>query len=333
MTKTCIGCGSPLQTTDKKAPGYINEKVLEKSLYCERCFKITHYGEATIIDKQQDVNLLIKEINKTKYPCIYLVDSLTLTKNHLALINSIKTKIYLVLTKKDLLPKSVKDKKLINYIKENYNIKENIFVVSSKKMYNINELINKLKKDNVKNIYVIGYTNSGKSSLINSFLKSVGKISNITTSIVPNTTTENINIDLNSNLKIIDTPGFINKNSIVNYIDIKEYKSLLPKKEIKPKIYTLKQGFMIEVSNILRIENNTNEKVDLIFYLNNDLKYTKMKVERNSNLKTLPKIEVTIDDSTDIVIEDVGFIKTPKQGKITIYTVNENIITKRNKMI
>ncbi len=333
MIKKCMGCGALLQTKNKSEVGYINKKVLEKSDYCERCFKIMHYGEASLIDKKIDQTTLIKEINKTKYPVIYLVDLLTLTKEKLDVINILENNVYLVLTKKDLLPKSVKDKKIISYIESRYENIKNIFIVSSAKMYNIDKLLDKLKSDKVKSIYVIGFSNSGKSSLINSFLKSIGKISNITTSVVPNTTTENINISLSDNLTIIDTPGFINEKDITNFIDINEYKNLIPKKEIKPKIYVLKPGFMLLINNILRIENNTLEKQNLIFYLNNNLEYKKMKAEKNKNLKNLQKEEITLESTKDIVIEGLGFIKTPINGSVTIYTLNKSILTKRDKLI
>ena len=46
MGKKCIGCGIPLQNTDSKKGGYTPKDLTGKEeLYCQRCFRISHYGE------------------------------------------------------------------------------------------------------------------------------------------------------------------------------------------------------------------------------------------------------------------------------------------------
>ena len=331
MIKKCKGCGSELQTIDKTKEGYINEKVYEKANYCERCFKITHYGEASVIEKRVEVLEFINQIDK-KIPVLYLLDLTCITETTLEPLKHIQNKTYVILTKRDLLPKSIKDKKLITYIKENTN-KNDIYVISSEKMWNIDMLYKKLIKDQVEKAYVLGHTNSGKSSLINSLLKLVGEKAFITTSPIPNTTTELINIKLTKNLTIIDTPGFVNNYSISNFIELKDYKKLLPKKEIKPKIYNIRPNFMIIIDNIIRIENTGKDSVSLIFYLKNELKYNKMKITTRNDLKILDKIKINIKKDEDIVIEGLGFIKITTNSNLTIYTLDKKIIKKRNKLI
>lgn len=332
MIKKCIGCGSILQTENKNKEGYIKESVYEKSEYCERCFKIIHYGECTVIEKKIDIMSFLDTIDKN-IPVIYLLDLTCISDITIEPLKKIKNKIYLVLTKRDLLPKSVKDKKLINYIKENYINIEDIFIVSSEKMLNIELLYNKLIKDKVSACYLLGHTNSGKSSLLNSLLKLKGKNGKITTSIVPNTTTELINIKLDNELTLIDTPGFINENSIVNFISIKEYKNIIQKKEIKPKIYHLRPNFMIIIDNLIRIENTSDNIVSLIFYLKNELNYKKMKITTSEELKIHEKLNMVINKNEDIVIEGLGFIKVPNYSEVTVYVIDKRVISKRNKMI
>lgn len=332
MIKKCIGCGSTLQTENINKEGYIKETVYSNADYCERCFKIMHYGECSVIEKKIDIMNFLETIDKN-IPVIYLLDLTCISNTTVEPLKKIKNKIYLVLTKRDLLPKSVKDKKLIKYIKENYINLDNIFITSSEKMLNIEILYNKLIKDNVSSCYILGYTNSGKSSLLNSFLKLKGKKGTITTSPVPNTTTELINIKLDDKLTLIDTPGFINENSITNFISIKEYKTLLQKKEIKPKIYHIRPNFMIIVDNIIRIENTSDKIISLIFYLKNELNYKKIKITTSDELKIYEKSNMIINDNEDIVIEGLGFIKVPNYSCITIYVIDKRVISKRSKMI
>lgn len=331
MNKVCIGCGSKLQTLDKNKEGYINPKVYEKATLCERCFKIKYYGEAYVTDNPKDKTSLIKMINDSKKSVVYLVDTLTISKETLSVIDSLSNKVYLVLTKKDLLPKSVKNSKLKEYI-SNLTLIKDVFVISALKNNGVTEVYNELIKNNEKSVYVIGYTSSGKSTFINKLLMLNGKSGNITTSSLPNTTLECINIKLNDKLTLIDTPGFVSENSSYNFIDVDIYKKLLPKSVIKPKVYTIKKDFMIILGDILRIENNSNEDVNLVFYFKNEIKLNKMRSIRNELLKDKDKLDVKVSDK-DIILEGLGYIKVVGYANLTMYTLNKKMISVRNKMI
>ena len=331
MNKVCIGCGSKFQTLDKNKEGYINPKVYEKATLCERCFKIKYYGEAYVTDNPKDKTSLIKMINDSKKSVVYLVDTLTISKETLSVIDSLSNKVYLVLTKRDLLPKSVKNSKLKEYI-SNLTLIKDVFVISALKNNGVTELYNELIKNNEKSVYVIGYTSSGKSTFINKLLMLNGKSGNITTSSLPNTTLECINIKLNDKLTLIDTPGFVSENSSYNFIDVDIYKKLLPKSVIKPKVYTIKKDFMIILGDILRIENNSNEDVNLVFYFKNEIKLNKMRSIRNELIKDKDKLDVKVSDK-DIVLEGLGYIKVVGYANLTMYTLNKKMISVRNKMI
>lgn len=331
MNKVCIGCGSKLQTLDKNKEGYINPKVYEKATLCERCFKIKYYGEAYVTENPKDKTSLIKMINDSKKSVVYLVDTLTISKETLSVIDSLSNKVYLVLTKRDLLPKSVKNSKLKEYI-SNLTLIKDVFVISALKNNGVTELYNELIKNNEKSVYVIGYTSSGKSTFINKLLMLNGKSGNITTSSLPNTTLECINIKLNDKLTLIDTPGFVSENSSYNFIDVDIYKKLLPKNVIKPKVYTIKKDFMIILGDILRIENNSNEDVNLVFYFKNEIKLNKMRSIRNELLKDKDKLDVKVSDK-DIILEGLGYIKVVGYANLTMYTLNKKMISVRNKMI
>ena len=331
MNRVCIGCGSKFQTLDKNKEGYINTKVYEKATLCERCFKIKYYGEAYVTDNPKDKTSLIKMINDSKKSVVYLVDTLTISKETLSVIDSLSNKVYLVLTKRDLLPKSVKNSKLKEYI-SNLTLIKDVFVISALKNNGVTELYNELIKNNEKSVYVIGYTSSGKSTFINKLLMLNGKSGNITTSSLPNTTLECINIKLNDKLTLIDTPGFVSENSSYNFIDVDIYKKLLPKSVIKPKVYTIKKDFMIILGDILRIENNSNEDVNLVFYFKNEIKLNKMRSIRNELLKDKDKLDVKVSDK-DIVLEGLGYIKVVGYANLTMYTLNKKMISVRNKMI
>ena len=220
MNKECLGCGSILQSTDINKEGFVKSSVYDKSSYCERCFKIIHYGEYSVLDKKIDTDGIIRNINSDTHASVaILIDALNINDNIKKYINRFKNNKYILITKRDILPKSIKEKKLISFIKENYLDTDNIMCVSAFKNYNIDNFLNKLGKDNVRRLYIVGFTNSGKSTFINHILTSLSKSPTITTSSIPNTTASFITMQINPRLTIVDTPGFIDTDAIYNFVD------------------------------------------------------------------------------------------------------------------
>lgn len=322
----CTGCGIELQSTDKNKLGYTNN--IEKSL-CERCFRIENYGEYKKVTKDNNeyINIL-KEINKTNNLVVLVLDIFNLTENINIIKENINNDILLVITKRDILPKSIHDEKLIEYIKKyNLKIKDQV-VISSYKNYNFDELyekINKYKKG--KDVYVIGFTNAGKSTMINKLIYNYSDNSTkITTSIMPSTTLDKIEINLNENLTIIDTPGLLCEKSFYDILEGKDLKKIIPKKEIKPISYQIKEKQYIVIDKYAIIEA---ENINIVFFMSNSLNIKRLYKKPETKLK---EQEVSVDNN-DIVISGLGFIKCIGKSNIKIYTYEEIKVTTRENLI
>lgn len=332
MTKECLGCGSVLQTIAPKEEGFVKSSVLSKADYCERCFKIKHYGEYSVLDKKIDTDGIIRNINSDNLASIaILIDALNINDNIKKYIKRFKNKKYILITKKDILPKSLKEKKLIEYIKNNVCDTENIMCISSVKNYNIDNFLNKIKEDNVKRLYIVGFTNSGKSTFINHLLTSQMKNPTITTSAIPNTTASYITIKLDNKITIVDTPGFIDSNAVYNFIDYNKTIKLYPKKEIRVKTFQIRSGYSIVINDILRIDN-LSKCNSFSFYMSDKLRYEKVKF-KNEKLKILPSISIETNECTDVLINGLGFIRITKPGEFKIYALDEKMISIRKSMI
>ena len=332
MTKECLGCGSVLQTTAPKDEGFVKSSVLAKADYCERCFKIKHYGEYSVLDKKIDTDGIIRNINSDNLASVaILIDALNINDNIKKYIKRFKNKKYILITKKDILPKSLKEKKLIEFIKTNVCNTENIMCISSVKNYNIDNFLNKIKEDNVKRLYIVGFTNSGKSTFINHLLTSQMKNPTITTSAIPNTTASYITIKLDNKITIVDTPGFIDSNAVYNFIDYNKTIKLYPKKEIRVKTFQIRSGYSIVINDILRIDN-LGKCNSFSFYMSDKLRYEKVKF-KNEKLKILPSISIETNECTDVLVNGLGFIRITKPGEFKIYALDEKMISIRKSMI
>ena len=324
----CLGCGVVLQSLNIDDIGYT--KNIEKEL-CERCFRIRNYNEYKVVVKDNnDFIEILKNVNKTNDLVVLVVDLFNINKNIEIIKEYLDNDILLVLTKRDILPKSCYDKKFIEYF-NNYNLNlVDTVIISSLKNYNFDllyEKINNYKKSN--NVYVVGFTNAGKSTMINKILYNYSNNNTIiTTSNLPSTTIDMVEVKVDDNLTLIDTPGLLDNNDIINYIDSNMVKKIIPTKELKPITYQVKSPQIFFVEDILRLDIETLNS--LTFYMSNNLEINRI-YKDNDKLKNLSKHELILEDDSDIVIQGLGFIKVTTKATIKLYvTEGVNVFVRKN---
>jgi len=330
--KYCLGCGVKLQDENLLKIGFTTSV---ENDYCMRCFRLNNYGEyESVTSNNIDFDKIINGINKTKDLVLYVVDILNVPKNLMEIKDMIKNDCLLVLNKRDLLPLSVKNEKLIEYFKKNDLGFLDIFIVSSEKNIGMDELfkkINKYKKSN--NVYVVGYTNAGKSSLISKFIKDYGD-GNTRLSIapLPSTTLNKIMIPINNKLSLIDTPGIIDNSNIINYVNEKMYKKLNSKKEIRPKTYQVSKNQSLLIGDMIRINYLEGDRNSITFYIPNEIKISRCRFNSDKCSNLTPK-EYDILFGEDLVINGLGFIKIVASCKIEVVINKDILVFTRKSMI
>ena len=325
MNKKCVGCGILLQDTDSSLDGYISSN--DHNL-CYRCFNIKNYGQNKVISLDNNDYMRILDSIREDDLVVYVSSLLTL---NLDLINKFKN-VILVLTKRDILPKSVKNEKIINYLSKRYKYKDIVIVSAFKKM-NLDVLYNKLNKYGAnKKIYFVGTTNSGKSTLINEMIKSYNGVSgDITVSNFPSTTLSTINVDIGG-LSVIDTPGIVVKDSIINNLSSKDIKKINSKKEIKPITFQVKGRGSLLLDNICRIDYDTDIS-SMTFYVSNNLSVDKISLNNNNRMLDYKNVVFDMNNEEDLVIEDIGFVKITNPLKLKFYYKDTLNLRKRDSLI
>lgn len=292
MTK-CVGCGIKLQSSNKDTLGYtpkVNNKL------CERCFKLKHYNTSLNEGITIDNNELIDRINKTDAFVFYLVDIINLDKENIDLFKRINNEKILVITKSDIIPKNVYYDTLINNIKDIYEI-EDIIICSSKKKFSLRKLksVCLLKKK----VLFAGFTNAGKSSLINSLVGS-----DITVSSHSNTTQDFIKLNVDG-VTIYDIPGFMSNTNRENILT----------KDIKPITYNLPSKHYL---NINGIKLNLSSDSNFTIYGDN------LDILRRKELDDV-KCDIAIDANMDLVIKGVCFIRFKNNTLVKLSTKDYEI--------
>ena len=330
--KKCLGCGVLLQDENILMPGYTTN--LEND-FCQRCFRIKNYGEYQLVTNNNvEYMKMLEAVGKTNDLVLYITDLINLEKDFDVIRDIIPNKMILVLNKRDVLPKSVKEEKLVDYFK-NYDIFfDEIIPVSTINNYNMDYLLKRIKYfQTSKNVYVVGRTNAGKSSVINNIIRNYSEnVDSLTSSPLPSTTLNTLSIVVNDYLTLIDTPGLIDSGSIINNLPIELVKKISPKKEIKPRIYQLRAGQGIIINDLIRIDYLEGIRNSFAVFVSNELKIERININ-NTKLTDLNKSTYDVKYDNDLVVSGLGFVKISSKGKINVYVNKEVEIFFRKSLI
>ena len=304
----CIGCG-----------------VSTENNLCERCFRIRNYNEYKKIDVDDKVFLdNLNKINKDDL-VVLVIDLLNIPENLDIIKNGINNKTILVINKFDLSPTDNVERYKKYFDKYKINVIDTI-CISTKNNYNLDYLYELIKKNVNDKVYFIGYTNSGKSSLINKLIYNYSNDNTvITTSYLANTTLDIIEIKLDDFI-LVDTPGIIIDNNI-NNLDDSILKKLSKGKRIKPISYQVKGKQYIYIEDLVKISLENN---DIIIYVPSNIEVERYYKEKEFN--KCKSIDYNIVDTIDIVIPNIGFIKV-KSGLVNIAISKDIEIYTRKPLI
>ena len=291
---SCVGCGVVIQTEEQDRLGYAPKSALEKEqIICQRCFRLKHYNEVQDVSLTDDDFLKILDgLGQTDSLIIKIVDIFDFNGSWLPGLHRFvgNNKIILIGNKVDLLPKSVKLNKLINWMKQ--SSKElglnpvDVFLISAAKGVGIDRVAEAIDSyRDGKDVYVVGCTNVGKSTFINRIIKDFsGEDDVITTSHFPGTTLDLIEIPLDNGAALIDTPGIINHHQMAHYVGKQDLKTITPKKEIKPKVFQLNEGQTLFFGGLARFDFVSGGKQSFVCHLSNELTIHRTKLEKAEEL-------------------------------------------------
>ncbi|WP_179395672.1 ribosome biogenesis GTPase YqeH [Lacticaseibacillus absianus] len=339
----CIGCGAKLQTEDPKKAGFLPASTLAKAdpegeLYCQRCFRLRHYNEVADVDLTDDDFLrLLNALGESNALIVNVVDIFDFNGSVIPGLHRFvgDNPVILVGNKADVLPKSINQRRVTTWLTQAAHAQGlrpvRTLLTSAKKGVALDELMAAIEDYRQgRDVFVVGVTNTGKSTLINRIIKQLTGVQDlITTSRFPGTTLDRIQIPLDDGHFLIDTPGIIHRNQMAHYIDPKDLNLVAPTKPIRPTVFQLNPEQTVFLAGLARFDYLRGPKRGFTFYCDNQLLLHRTKLGNadafyakhkggllapprpEAEFPPLVRFEFTPKEKSDLVFAGLGWVVVP----------------------
>ena len=348
----CNSCGVVLQSDNANLPGFVPSDLLKENsdrvIYCNDCYRDLqiNIGKSSQQIDNDTIRVLEDAVASDALVC-YVVDlfSFNGTINQ-TLANKIKNNEVLVIgNKRDLFSTNVKDASLKAFLKERFlavGVKPvNIILVSATKNYNIHDFTKEvIKRRKRHDVYLIGSSSSGKSSIIDALLTVFKNTSNreIRSEVYPDTRLRILTIPFDNSSTLYEVPGFVSDDSVQNLVEKDVAKLIIPKKNIKIEKKRISKGealllgglaffslidgpvSMVNVytSENVELKKVNNGKVVEFFKINLIRRFLRPVSERFHDFHNYDLFDVKLNDNdkvTDIAINGLGWISLKSKGQ------------------
>lgn len=359
MSKICKGCGVILQNEDEHKIGYTPKLDAE---YCKRCFRIRHYDDVVISMKQGiDSDEVLRKIQRMDALVLWVVDLFDFEANIVNGINRhlMGKDIVMVATKRDLLPNTLSNEKLIQFLFARLKalgiVVQGIVVCADLVKHahdEANDSIAEVERAityyrNGRDVVVMGMANAGKSTLLNALCGSM----DLTTSTHPGTTLD-VNKIKHEDYDVYDTPGLTRMDSLLAHVEDSLLKTIIPLKPLKARIYQLHESQTLSLGGLVRLDLIGCEKVSCVAYFSDRLPLHRSKQEKadelwqkhmgellspalGTNPNTMKCFPLAnSNEKVDVVIHGLGwFCISGHVEEIRVYVPEEGNVTFRKAMI
>lgn len=347
------------------------ERKPDQSLVCSRCHqlksqnKLLHYETPEKPEAGQAVQLsdhvaqfnreeIIRNVFKQIYSrsiIVYVIDIMNFEGSQIEeiydLINNGKHRVLLVVNKIDALPLGFNVQNLQLWVKRQIEAKIgeditwNICLSSSKKATGMAKVLEILKKWKAQmagmrykpKVYVLGCTNSGKSTFINALLFKANKYKDpkkvhyrqkydiLTESPAPGTTLDFVTVEeFKLGFRVIDTPGIPNMNQVSAHVsDYEDMLTVLPSKRVQSFSMNIRQGYSVWLGGLCRLDVLSGADKYYTFYVPQNVTIHRTPFDRAEQVY-LDRAGTLLRPTYDEKPESIEFEQRPVQLECDSFT-------------
>lgn len=352
----CYNCGAVLQTKKKSEKGFVPDELFstytgdDRVIYCQKCFEDMKSINTGALEQNIDkaTAKILDDAVATDALIVYVVDLFAFngTLNPDIVRRIKKLKVAVIGTHRDLFSVLIKDETLIRFLQERFEevgIKpESITILGSEEEDDIKALmkhINEARKAH--DVYMIGSKSSGKTLLINKFLKNyVNKTKwPIKTENYRGTNVKVMSIPLSNSSFIYELPGFSLSTSVIGKVEKDVQKLITPRRKIETHYRTMLKGDSLAIGSLayytlcsgkptaiklyaaegVEIKKLSSEKVDEFLEENNRKRLLRPVSERINNFRDYDLFEYTMENDGevhDISIQGLCWMSFVAKGQV-----------------
>lgn len=234
MSEFCQGCGAAFQSHSQHKPGF---RTSSDHTLCVRCFSLRHYNKPVDLEESCVLRVLPSDALG-----VVIVDLFDLELGLLSRLPRYFSGSFLFVANKiDLFGEALSPVKTKDYLRRllrEYGLKPlDVYLTSVNHPRSVEQLLDGMAQYQQDEIYLIGPTNAGKSSLLNQMLKELDIVHEVTVSPFANTTLDHIGIQL-QDVMLYDTPGLLRDNHLHHVLST-SLPVIIPRKVVKPTTYQL----------------------------------------------------------------------------------------------
>ena len=356
--RKCYFCGATLQCDDPSTEGYVNPEVLENPTqnfaFCQKCFEAERFralsNEPFIDYEFIDV---LREAKRNDCLLVYVINlfsfETSFSKEVIDLIQGMN--ILVVGTKYDLLPEnSISKEEISEYVAHRFRVAglqihaPDVYIASINDEESVRATLTRIfELKNAKDVYVVGPTDSGKTALINAFLKIYNNLSNgnIVTCNYKNTHLRVMQIPLTNKSAMYETPGISITNTFLFGLDAKTLKQIYLTEPVEPREISISKGHSVFIGGLAIIELLEGNKLELTCFFHKNVQLNRSHVsdveskfiklnKKGALVPSLSKIKSTKDmeifeismTNTEPTQRDLGFAGL---GWVTMKVTNQKL--------
>lgn len=342
--KYCQGCGALIQHVDQQSFGYVPEHLKnQKSLLCQRCFRINHYGRDEIGPVLATDSLAsIREGLAWATGVVVVVDLLDfeagLPEELLALVKS-KSSI-LAVNKVDLLPEQTPLREVELWLRSRLKSlglpKAKGVLVSAINGQGFPTLADSLEALGNRILFA-GVTNVGKSSVLQRLLQmriGGGQRNSIkpTISPYPGTTVHVSFWECPGDRILADSPGLVPEGRISDQVSTELATKIIPHRNLSSHLYPISAGDLMYIKGLtaLKCLESSNEGL-LLGFTGSGVHWKKstekhlqkwlgLETGQTSEVKHWATKIITLKPGEDLLIHGLGWVSARKaQFKLEVH--------------